>query len=210
MRIVKPSATLLAITPDAETLIERCGRVCYKSEDRITSRSESKFIRMIIERGHHSVLEHASATILFVCDRGVSHELVRHRLCAFSQESIRYCNYGKTGRFDTQISVIQPPGLHGETKTDWASTCDIAEEVYKVMIGDGCAPQIARSVLPTCLKTEIATTANLREWRHILKLRTAPAAHPQMREIMVMAAKLLVAECPNVFAEFKDLDAARS
>ena len=209
MRIVKPSATLLTITPNAEQLIERCGRICYKSEDQITSDSAAKFIKMIVERGHHSVLEHATATILFVCDRGVSHELVRHRLASYSQESTRYCNYGKD-KYGGEIAVIEPPGLdrdgtfvEKQNYHRWFDCCRATERAYLGMIDDDIPPQLARSVLLTCLKTEIATTANLREWRHILKLRTAPAAHPQIREVMEQAAALLVAECPNVFAEFE-------
>ncbi len=205
MRIVSPSATLLSLTPNAEQLIERCGRVCYKSEDKITPDSAAEFITRIIKNGHHSVLEHASATILFICDRGVTHELVRHRLVSYSQESTRYCNYGKATKFDKNITVIQPPGL-GEPEQHgmWIDACMCAERVYMTLTKNGVSPQIARSVLPNCLKTEIATTANLREWRHILALRTSNAAHPQIREIMVMAARLLVAECPNVFAEFTE------
>ncbi len=201
MRIVKPSATLLSITPNAEQLIERCGRTCYKSEDRITSDSAAKFISMIIERGHHSVLEHASATILFVCDRGVSHELVRHRLCSFSQESTRYCNYAKE-KFGSSLVFIEPPELGITARSRWLGICVRIECTYLEMIENGVSPQIARSVLPNCLKTEIATTANLREWRHILTLRTSVAAHPQIWQIMVIAAKLLQAECPNVFSDF--------
>ena len=202
MRIVKPSAELLAITPDAEQLIERCGRVCYKSEDRITDESAAGFIQAIIRNGHHSVLEHAAATILFVCDRGVTHELVRHRLASYSQESTRYCNYGK-GKFGGEISVIQPPSIAGDELSCWMNACEVIESEYLTLTARGVLPQIARSLLPNCLKTEIATTANLREWRHILTLRLAPAAHPQIRVVMQQAARLLVGQCPNVFAEFE-------
>ena len=203
MKIVKPSAELIHITPDAEQLIERCGRICYKSEDKITPGSAVKFIEMIIKRGHHSVLEHAYATVVFVCDRGTTHELVRHRLVAYSQESTRYCSYAKD-KFGNEISVIQPPDL-GENIRLWADTCVVIEKAYLKMIADGISPQIARSILPNCLKTEIATTANLREWRHILTLRTSTAAHPQIREVMTEAAKQLVAACPTVFSAFKEI-----
>ncbi len=201
MRIVNPSAELLSITPNAEQLIERCGRTCYKSEDLITTDSAEKFIQMIVKRGHHSVLEHATATILFVCDRGVSHELVRHRLVSYSQESTRYCNYGK-GKFGHEIAVLQPPGLEGDMLQCWKRTCDMIESEYLHMINGGVSAQIARSILPNCLKTEVATTANLREWRHILKLRTSTAAHPQIREIMGDASEILTEQCPNVFRDF--------
>lgn len=203
MRIVEPSATLLSVTPGAEQLIERCGRVCYKSEDRITAGSAETFIRRIIDMGHHSVLEHASATILFVCDRGVTHELVRHRLAAYSQESTRYCNYGKD-KHDNQISVIRPPGLEGVAFDRWEQSVFDAEDMYLQLLNLGKTPQIARSVLPNCLKTEIAMTANFREWRHVLTLRTAKAAHPQIREIMFMASSLLKCVAPTVFDGFAE------
>ncbi len=190
MNIVRPSAELLSITPDAEKLIERCGRVCYKSEDKITGDSAAKFIEMIIKHGHESVLEHASATILFICDRGVSHELVRHRLASYSQESTRFCNY-KNG-----VTFISPTG--SDVNADWLENCDHAERKYIQMI-QYTTPQIARSVLPISLKTEIAVTANFREWRHIIKLRTSPQAHPQIREIIEEAAALLDKEAPTVF-----------
>lgn len=203
MKIVEPSASLMSWTRhdllQAEQHIERCGRVCYKSEDKITADSAGKFIRMLIEREHESVLEHASATILFVCDRGVSHELVRHRLASYSQESTRYCNYSKD-KHGGEITVIRPPGMTlGRTTEGWELACRTSEGIYLGMLKDKISPQIARSVLPTCLKTEIAVTANLREWKHILKLRTSKAAHPQIREIMLMAGEKLKEIAPNVF-----------
>jgi len=200
MRIEQPSATLLSITPEAELLIERAGRTCYKSEGMISEGSAAKFIEMIVKRGHFSVLEHASATILFVCDRGVSHELVRHRLASYSQESTRYCNYSKE-KHGSEIAVIQPPDLGGFAFA-WKKHLQSVEKMYLAMLSKGIPPQIARSILPNALKTEIVTTANLREWLHILRLRTHKTAHPQIREIMEMARERLVASCPNVFKEF--------
>ncbi len=199
MKIVKPSAELLFITPNAEQLIERCGRICYKSEDKITSDSAAKFIRMVIENGHHAVIEHAYATIIFVCCRGVTHEQVRHRIASYCQESTRFCNYSKD-KFGNEISVIEPPGLDEINRYRWEEVCIHIEKAYMKMIEDGIPPQIARTVLPTCLKTEIAVTANLREWRHILNLRWRnDRAHPQIREVMGIAAKFLNDHCPNVF-----------
>ena len=200
MKIVRPSAELLKITPNAEQIIERCGRICYKSEDKITEDSASRFIQMIIEKGHLSVIEHASATILFVCDRGVSHELVRHRLVSYSQESTRYCCYAKE-KFGSEITVIEPPDL-GVHRKEWENSCTYIESNYMQMIRGGVKPEIARSILPNCLKTEIVTTTNLREWGHILSLRTSKAAHPQIREIMHQAAKILKDKCPNIFCDF--------
>lgn len=195
MKIVKPSATLLSITSNAEKLIERAGRTCYKSEDKITEDSSAEFIRMLIKRGHESVLEHASATILFVCDRGVSHKLVRHRIASYSQESTRYCKY----KGDLYFIYPDCEGKIGYEA--WQRACKSSEIEYGIMIKSGCPPQIARSVLPTCLKTEIVMTANFREWRHVFKLRLSKAAHPQIREIMEKAQVLLRKECPNVFEE---------
>lgn len=201
MKIAKPSATLLWITPNAEQEIERAGRTCYKLENMITRDSAGKFIRMIMKRGHESVIEHATASFLFVCDRGVTHELVRHRLVAYSQESTRYCNYGKD-KFDRGISVIVPPGLNDEQRRLWTFGCERAETAYLALLESGCSPQIARSVLPNSLKTEIVATCNLREWRHICRLRTSKAAHPQIKEIMDIALVKLISLCPNVFHDF--------
>lgn len=204
MQVVKPSAELIAITPGAEKVIELAGRICYKSEDKITDISASKFIEMIISRGHESVLEHASASIKFVCDRGVTHELVRHRTgVGYSQESTRYCSYNKE-KFGKQISVIQPSyDMSDEAKAAWYHSCIVSEQMYFLMLDSGCTPQLARSVLPTCLKTEIIVSANMREWRHIIRLRTSPAAHPQIKEIMLMALNLLSEECPAIFSDLK-------
>ena len=206
MKIVQPSAELLWITPDAEQMIELAARTCYKSEDKINADSSTALIRKLVKSGHHAMLEHASASIRFVCDRGVANELVRHRLCAFAQESTRYVNYS-SGKFGSEITVIQPPGLDVEVNTTrrelWKDVCTTAEARYLDLIDDKVPPQIARSVLPTCLKTEIVCTTNLREWRHIFTLRLAKAAHPQIREVMVIALDILKKECPVVFEDIK-------
>lgn len=181
--------------------LEYCGRVCYKSEDKIADGSAEKFVRIVIQRGHESVLEHVSFTVKFIVDRGVSHELVRHRIASFSQESTRYCNYSKDG-FGNEITVIEPPffGKPYEKKYFyWKQACLRLEERYFTLLASGASPQEARSVLPNSLKTEVIMTANLREWRHILRLRTSPAAHPQMREIMCPLLAELQARIPAVF-----------
>jgi thymidylate synthase (FAD) len=202
MKIITPSVELLNITPNAEKLIERAGRVCYKSENLITEESSAKFIQNIIKRGHEAVLEHANASLLFICDRGVTHELVRHRLVAYCQESTRYCNYSKD-KFSNEITVIEPPTLTPNQKMNWYDAMIHAELSYTLLIRDGVSPQIARSVLPNSLKTEIVATANMREWRHILKLRTSPAAHPQIIEVINIAKSILKKECPNVFGDIE-------
>ena len=186
MKIIEPYFEIIGSVDGDSILrhIERCGRVCYKSENKITDDSAEKFVANIIKRGYEAVLEHQSITVKFVCDRGVSHEIVRHRLASFCQESTRYCNYSKGG-FGSEITVIKPLYLMEGTPEyeSWFKTCAYMEQKYLALIGMGCSPQEARAVLPNSLKTEVVMTANLREWRHFLKLRTANAAHPQMRQL---------------------------
>lgn len=182
--------------------IELCGRTCYKSEEKITNDSASKFVEMIIKRGHLSVIEHEKITVKFVFDRGVSHEAVRHRLASFSQESTRYCNYSKD-KYDNQITVI---GLDQYLKNEnslkvWFNAMEFAEKSYFELIENGESPQIARSVLPNSLKTEIVITANLREWRLILTQRTSNAAHPQIREVMEPLLCELKIKLPEIFKD---------
>ena len=199
MKVINPSFSVLSpIDGDMLRNIERAGRTCYKSEDMITDDSAAQFVRMIIKRGHESVLEHEKISVLFVCDRGVSHELVRHRIASFSQESTRYCNYSKD-KFGGELTFIRPPLNHTEEKDSWEWVMQQAEEAYLQLIRFGVSPQIARSVLPNSLKTEIVMTANLREWRTIFKQRTAPAAHPQMRELMCPLLDALQEALPAVF-----------
>lgn len=198
MIVVTPSADLLSITRDAEKLLEKAGRTCYKSEDKITDDSAARFINMICNRNHASVLEHASASFRFVCDRGVTHEMVRHRLAAFSQESTRYCNYGK-GKFQGQIKVIEPPLKSEKGRQIWTRAMKDIETAYLGLLDNGESPEMARSVLPNCLKTEIVMTCNFREWLHVFHVRTSAAAHPQIVEVMKMAQNILRKECPAVF-----------
>jgi thymidylate synthase (FAD) len=200
MRIVQPSVSLEWITLEAMKAIERAGRVCYKSEDKITDESAQAFCRMIYQKGHESVLEHGVASLRIVCDRGVSHEIVRHRLASYSQESTRYCNYSKE-KFGNEIAVICPPGLNSHEYVHWENAVVSAERAYFELIRAGQSPQIARSVLPTCLKTELVMTTNFREWKHFLKLRTDKASHPQMQEVAFMVKDILARECPYFFGE---------
>lgn len=203
MKVVKQSVEIMGcggLPIDGKAMlkhIEMCGRVCYKSEDKINDDSAEKFVRRIIKSGHESVLEHASITVRFICDRGVSHEIVRHRIASYSQESTRYCDYSKD-KFGGEISVIEPVGIGDELLT-WKANCDGAEAAYKRMIRARITPQAARSILPTCLKTELIMTANLREWRHFLRLRTSEAAHPQMRALAVELRGKLREAVPVVF-----------
>ena len=179
--------------------IENAGRTCYKSESLTTQDSAEKFVRMILNRGHESVLEHESITVRVICDRGVTHEIVRHRIASYSQESTRYCDYGGDG-----IQVISMGNfLDKEQYEIWYEVMDCAEQAYLELRKLGVSPQFARSVLPNSLKTEIVMTMNLREWRHFMRLRTSKAAHPQMREVALMILKVFKKKIPVVFEEFK-------
>jgi len=210
MILVKPRHEILFIQPNPLELIELAGRTCYKSEDKITDGSAKKFVEMVVKRGHHSVIEHANITVKFICDRGVTHEIVRHRLAAYSQESTRYCNYSGGVTF-----VIPPwvdlnpknyPNKYREknffklsSEKIWANTMMDAETAYISLLEQGWSPQQARSVLPNSLKTEIVMTANVREWKHVLNLRTSKAAHPQMRELMIPLQTELRELIPVIF-----------
>lgn len=234
MRLVTPSVELTFPVSSKKMLkhIEKIGRKCYQSDHFITDESYVDFIRRIVDNGHHSVTEHMGFTANFVNDRGVSHEEVRHRICAISQESTRYANYAKE-RFGAEIAVIPPfffdpmeeqqevmppiismnePRLDREIDADpimmnafdvWFLTCQMAEWGYLTLINQfKRTAQEARSVLPNSLKTEIAITANLREWRHILALRavgTTGAPHPQMRQVMLPLLKLVHEKMPILF-----------
>ena len=201
MRIVKQSVQLVQCTPEPEKLIERMGRICYKSEDKITEDSSKKFLEMLLARGHESVLEHAVASFIITTSRGVTHEIVRHRIASYSQESTRFCNYSKDG-FGSEITVIEPPGLNDSSLNHWTNTVLECEENYMKMIKDGVKPETARSILPTCLKADIGVTMNFRQLRHFLRLRTSKAAHPEMREIAFMIATELAKISPTLFSEF--------
>lgn len=212
MKIIKPSHEIM--TPihreDILKTIELAGRTCYKSEDKITEESASKFVKMLINRGHEAMIEHYNITVKFICDRGVSHEIVRHRIASYAQESTRYCNYSND-KFGNEITVIEP--LFFDKTTDennnaykyytWYDSCAFAEECYFKLIKAGATPQEARSVLPNSLKTEIVVTMNLREWRHFFKLRTASTAHPQMREIAIPLLNELKEKLPEIFEDIE-------
>jgi thymidylate synthase (FAD) len=203
LKIIKPSVEFLSATENCLKLIERAARTCYKSEDKIGPGTAERLVESCLNKNHMSVIEHASATFHIVCDRGVSHEIVRHRIASYSQESTRYCAYNKE-KFGNEISVVEPPGLTLTQSNCWRSACLISEQTYFNLLLTGVTPQIARSVLPTCLKTEIVMTANFREWVHFINLRTSKAAHPQMREIATMIEDELMKICPLIFVYFNE------
>lgn len=214
MQIIEPKFEVLTDI-DAEKIlktVERVGRTCYKSEDKIAEGSSEKFVTGIINRGHEAVIEHYNITVILTNDRGVSHEEVRHRIASYAQESTRYCNYSgdKFGNEITYIDIRGGIDLDPKMKNlpvdvveaiydEWVYACLDAERHYLKMIELGATPQIARSVLNNSTKTEIAITMNMREWRHFFKLRTSPASHPQMREIAIMLLNWFKENIPVFF-----------
>ena len=213
MHLINPSYEILTEIDATRILkkLELAGRVCYKSEDKISDDSAPKFCRMVLNRNHESVIEHEFLTIKFIVSRSFTHELVRHRLASFSQESTRYCNYNKKGLtfiIPTWIKVIEEgeytkleTPLYGTYNTTWEFIEHLVkvEDLYNYYLNNGHSPQEARAILPNCLKTEIVMSANFREWRHILTLRTDKSAHPEMRQIMCPLLEELKGKIPVIF-----------
>lgn len=228
MKIINPSVQLKDEIDGKEILkkLERIGRTCYKSENRITKDSAERFVKSIIARGHESVLEHVSISVRVICDRGVSHEIVRHRVASYSQESTRYCNYSQD-KFGDELTFIKPCWFKSSIEDlnnyanigvifdkigntgewIWVDTLRSAEISYFTLL-ENCnwTPEQARSILPNSLKTEIVMTMNLREWRHFFKLRCAKAAHPQMREVANMILKEFKEKIPVIFDDIEEGD----
>ena len=218
MRIIDQSyeLKLLADFPSQAKLIEFCGRTAYQSEDAITESSAPTFIKMIGDKNHKAVLEHSIMTVRFITTRGVSHEIVRHRIASFTQESTRYCNYSK-GKYDKQITFIRPTGVRADVLGDWQGTIpDIADDDtgdlewvmamndaeghYMRLTDKGWKAQRARGVLPNDLKTSIAMTANFREWLHFFQLRAVEkTAHPDMRALTIPLYEECRARAPYLF-----------
>ncbi len=213
MKIVKPNVTVMTETTYDQMLrkIELAGRTCYKSEAKISKDSAEKFVRGIIKSGHESVIEHESITARVVCDRGVTHEIVRHRLASYSQESTRYCNYGQD-KFGNEISVIDiASGFKYDLNNEkdhvkykiWQNAVEDAEIAYFEMLAAGAKPEEARSVLPNSLKTEIVMTLDIRAWRNFFKLRSDSHAHPQMREVSDMILAVFKNRYPVFFEDLR-------
>lgn len=226
MRIIEPYIILEDSINGKEILekIERIGRVCYKSENNIKEGSAEKFVSNILHRHHESVIEHVSISVRVICDRGVSHEIVRHRLASYSQESSRYCNYAND-KFGNELTFIKPCWFKSSTEDlnefcntmtyksrknltedelDWLDLLMDIENKYFILINeDKWTPEQARSILPNSTKTEIVMTMNLREWRHFFNMRCSVAAHPQMREIADMILKEFKAKIPIIFDDIK-------
>ena len=213
IRVINAGYEIISDLNGAEILkhIERCARVCYKSEDRITDGSAEKMVAALIRSGHEAMLEHYSFTVKFICDRGIANELVRHRIASFAQESSRYCCYAKD-KFGKELTFINP--CFWEPDSDnyarWFHEMDEAEKTYLAMIESGATPEQARDILPMSIKTEIVMTANLREWRHFLKLRAEGVTgkpHPQMLEITIPFLNELKQKIPVVFDDIMSEDA---
>ena len=206
MKIINPSIKL-EDEIDSQTIIkklERIGRVCYKSEGNINDESAEKFISNILNRNHESVIEHESISVRIICDRGVTHEIVRHRIASYSQESTRYCNYSND-KFGNELTFIKPCFFEeGSHKYEiWKNSMQNVENEYMELIRAGAKPQEARSILPNSIKTEIVMTMNLREWRHFFLLRCDKAAHPQMREVAIMILNIFKEKLPLLFGNIK-------
>jgi thymidylate synthase (FAD) len=222
MKLIKPSYEIITDLEKGEVrkmlkTLEKVARTCYKSEDKITEDSADKMIEMLIKKGHEAMIEFADIIVKFTCDRGVSHEIVRHRLASYAQESTRYCNYSKD-KFDNQVTYIIPtwvnlvesewtkeqvdssvPVSFTEQDFIWMKQMISAEESYNALIAQGWQAQQARAVLPNSLKTEINVKFNLREWRHFFKMRCSPAAHPQMRELSLPLLAEFKSKVPILF-----------
>lgn len=203
MKIIDQSYRILWNPGD---VIEKAARTCYRSEDRITDdgSSDQKIKEMLTTLGHTAMLEHSVLSVEFTTDRAIANELVRHRLCSFAQESTRYCNYSKN-KFGNELAFVKPEWvsdcMFGSNL--WLSTCNMAERYYKALLTNGLKPEDARCVLPLSLATKLVMTTNYAEWRHILKLRTAKGAHPQMRALMIPLLEELQETIPVVFDDIK-------
>ncbi|MCK5127592.1 MAG: FAD-dependent thymidylate synthase [candidate division Zixibacteria bacterium] len=200
MKLLKQSYEILSFPTDLEQLIEIAGRTCYQSQDKITDSSSIRFCNKMVESGHHAMIEFGNIIVRFITNRGVTHELVRHRLCSFAQESTRYVKYGKDMEF------IEPVWwkITGEvTRDTFKNSLRYSCDTYCRLIDFGWKPQEAREVLPNALKTEIVVNANVREWRHILTLRCAKTAHPQMRALMIPLLEEFTDMWPGLFMGIK-------
>lgn len=207
MKIIEPNYEILTPINGEEVLklLEEVARTCYKSEDKIEDGSAKRMVSMLIKNGHEAMIEFFDIIVKFTHNRGFSHEMVRHRLCSFAQESTRYCNYS-ADKFDGEITVIMPYWIKEacvQDSRDWKYTMEICETTYLRILSNGLSPQAVRGVLPNDLKTEIVVKANLREWRAIFKLRTAPSAHPDMRRVMIPLLQELKEKIPVVFDDIE-------
>lgn len=190
---------MFSYTPEPEDVIERAGRTCYQSYDKIGARSASKFIKGIIKRGHESVIEHASATFIIVGSRAMTHQLVRHRLASYSQKSQRYVK-------EDGFEYIIPSDMHwDEGLWEFYKECmSEINDMYLKLREWGLAPEDARFVLPNACKTEIVMTANFREWRHFIKMRCDRHAQWEIRDVAHVILEMLHFVAPSCFQDLYD------
>ena len=212
MKIISPSYEILTQISEGGIkelqAIERIGRTCYKSEDKIIEDGSSakRFVAMLIRNGHEAMLEHSYLSVRFICDRGVSHEIVRHRLFSFAQESTRYVNYSSSKKAPDGIIFIKPCYFADdseEMRLWYATMCDTEYRYNKLIFDYGRKPEEVRCLLLNSVKTELVVSGNYREWRHFFKLRTDKAAHPQMRELSVPLLKELQKKIPVIFDDME-------
>ncbi|WDP87090.1 MAG: FAD-dependent thymidylate synthase [Desulfobacter sp.] len=215
MNIIEQNHEILNLPHDCLEILEKAGRTCYKSETRITQDSAGKFVDMLIRNNHHAMIEFGDIIVKLTTNRGVTHELVRHRMCSFAQESTRYVKYDKDIAFirpvwsdDRLIGQWDPN--HLDLPKDlpvgdeiWLKSMARAESEYKTLIDAKWKAQAAREILPNSMKTEIVVKANIREWRHIFALRCAKTSHPQMVGLMIPLLKDLKTKIPVVFNDLK-------
>lgn len=202
VKIVSPEIEV--ITPlDGDYILkhlERCARNCYKSEDKITSDSAQKMIKKLLEMGHEAMIEHFSITVKLTTDVGAYKDLTRHRHASFAIESTRFCNYSK-GKYGNELTFMKPSNMEEGTEiyNIWLKAMADTEQHYLNMAALGASADQLRMLLPHSTKADVFMTANIREWRHIFKLRCAPAAHPSVREIMLKALQEFRAHIPVLF-----------
>ena len=183
--------------------LERACRTCYRSEDLITEESYKTLLKNCINRGHESILEHEKITIRMTCDVGVYKDLTRHRFASFSIESTRYCNYGKD-KFDNEINFIRPIFADELDKFNiWEDTMKTIEDAYMKMVAAGYKPDEMRMILPHSVAAEVTMTANIREWKHILDLRTKKMAHPAVQQVMIPLLLNFKKNMPEIFGDIE-------
>lgn len=196
MQIIEQSHKIIFLPGNVLKTIESVARTCYKSEGKMKPGSAAKMVKMLIDKGHEAMIEFGTIIVHFTTNRGVTHELVRHRLCSFAQESTRYVRYGDDMEF---IKPVWWDEWSAYEQDRWLRSMRSSSKDYADLIDSGSRPEQAREVLPNSLKTEINVQGNLREWRHIFNLRCSKAAHPQIRALMLPVLKEVSEEIPVIF-----------
>ena len=205
MKLIEPSIEVQSFNGEQIMKnIEQACRTCYRSEDKISNESYKTLLKNCITRGHESVMEHEKITVRMVCDIGVYKDLTRHRIASFSIESTRYCNYGKD-KFDNEIKFIKPCNIDEDSDlyAFWEHTMRRIEMNYLYMAEHGATPDQMRMILPHSTAAEVCMTANIREWRHILDLRTKKMTHPSIRQILIPLLLLFKTEMPELFGDIE-------